>query len=755
MSSQILDGIRIIDLAQGMAGPVAAMMLAESGADVIKVEPPAGDPTRAKSGFAVWNRSKRSLVLDLESDRGRGELANLLQTADVLIHDRGPAAAAEQGLDDVSLGEHYPQLIVCSVPAFPVSHPDADGPAKDTLVLARSGILDEQQAVMRDGPTFLRIPLCSIGAWHLAAAGIVARLIARQRDGRGGPAHTSLLQGALIPMTMHWARAERPSQSFARGMPKNAGDSLFRCGDGQWLHLMANPDASPLMQEAFAEMGEGGVERANARHEAGQMGMSFPNFGANVEALESKPREAWLESLWASDVPVQPCLALGELYFDEQANFNDYVVDVDDPERGKTRQPGHPYTTTPDSRVKGPAPTLGQHTEEILAETPPLGFAGHGESSGKAPLAGLKVLDFGNFLAGPLATMLMADLGAEVIKLEATTGDMMRFSVERVFSGCQRGKRGIALNLKDPETRPIVEELAAWADVVHHNLRYPAARRLRIDYDSLKEINPNLIYCHTSSYGPKGPRADWPGFDQLFQAASGWEYEGAGEGNRPMWHRFGMMDHQNALASLTATLLAVYHRKATGTPQFCTASLLGASILTTSETFVTPDGELAPYPKLDADQMGVSPYHRIFECGDKRWIAVVAESDAEQHGLLQAVGVDAPDQLESAIAGMAQEPVLWSLDQAGVPAAPVRLNQMDAFFSSRGSEQSDLIARYPHAAWGEVEQIGSLWNMGDLPASLDRASPALGEHSREICDEIGIDGKLYEALAKKGLVIGD
>ncbi|MCP4906151.1 MAG: CoA transferase [bacterium] len=754
MSDQILDGIRIIELAQGMAGPVAAMMLAESGADVIKVEGPGGDPTRAKSGFAVWNRSKRSLVLNLETEEGRASLEKLLRSADVLIHDKGPKAAAEKGLDDATLGARHPQLIVCSVPAFPVSHPDADRPAKDTLVLARAGILDEQQAVSREGPTFLRIPLCSIGAWHLAAAGIVARLIARQRDGVGGPAHTSLLQGALIPMTMHWATAERPTQSFARGMPKNAGDSLFRCGDGQWIHLMANPDASPLMREAFAEMGEEGVERANARHEAGQMGMSFPNFGANVEALESKPRQAWLETLWASDVPVQPCLALGELYFDEQANFNDYVVDIDDPEHGRTRQPGHPYSTTPDARVQGPAPTLGQHNEEIFAETPRAGFAVCGSSSGKPPLAGLKVLDFGNFLAGPLATMLMADLGAEVIKLEATTGDMMRFSVERVFSGCQRGKRDIALNLKDSETRPIVEKLAKWADVVHHNLRYPAARRLRIDYDSFKELNPDLIYCHTSSYGPKGPRADWPGFDQLFQAASGWEYEGAGEGNRPMWHRFGMMDHQNALASLTATLLAVYHQRATGTPQFCTASLLGASILTTSETYVGPDGELAPYPKLDSNQMGVSAYHRIFECGDKRWIAVVAESEEEQRAFLGAVGVDTPEGLEAAIGSQAQEPLLWTLEQAGVPVAPLRLDQMDAFYSSRGSEEAGLIARYPHASWGEVEQIGSLWNMGDLPPSLDRASPVLGEHSREICEEIGVDRALYEALEVKGLVIG-
>jgi crotonobetainyl-CoA:carnitine CoA-transferase CaiB-like acyl-CoA transferase len=222
-----------------------------------------------------------------------------------------------------------------------------------------------------------------------------------------------------------------------------------------------------------------------------------------------------------------------------------------------------------------------------------------------------------------------------------------------------------------------------------------------------------------------------------------------------MWHRFGMMDHQNALASLTATLLAVYHRERTGTAQFCTASLLGASILTTSETYVGPDGELAPYPKLDSQQMGVSPFERIFECADKRWIAVAAESAAEQRALVDATGAKTPDGIEAAVCAMAQEPALWLLEQAGVPAEPVRVNQMDPFFASRASADAKLIARYPHLKWGEVVQIGSLWDMGDLPPSLDRASPELGQHSREICEEIGLDMALYDALAAKGSVVGD
>jgi crotonobetainyl-CoA:carnitine CoA-transferase CaiB-like acyl-CoA transferase len=139
--------------------------------------------------------------------------------------------------------------------------------------------------------------------------------------------------------------------------------------------------------------------------------------------------------------------------------------------------------------------------------------------------------------------MLMADLGADVIKVEATTGDPMRWA-DWPFAGCQRGKRTVALDLKSAASRPALEALVMWADVVHHNLRMPAARRLGLDSASLRSINPDLVFCHTSSYGPIGPRADWPGYDQLFQASCGWERAGAGAGNPPMWHRFGFMDHR-------------------------------------------------------------------------------------------------------------------------------------------------------------------------------------------------------------------
>ena len=146
--------------------------------------------------------------------------------------------------------------------------------------------------------------------------------------------------------------------------------------------------------------------------------------------------------------------------------------------------------------------------------------------------------------------MLLADLGADVIKLESSTGDQMR-GVEWSFVGCQRGKRSVAHRPEVAARRgPRSKRSIRWADIVHHNLRMPAAHRLGVDYESVKAVNPDIVYCHTSSYGPRGPRADWPGYDQLFQSSCGWEVAGAGEGNPPMWHRLGFMDHQCALSSV-------------------------------------------------------------------------------------------------------------------------------------------------------------------------------------------------------------
>ena len=543
----------------------------------------------------------------------------------------------------------------------------------------------------REGPVFLRFPFGSWCAVYLSAIGILARLIQRDRGGAaGGPAHTSLAQGALVPTMMHWARAETPGPMFAWGLPKDLIPSMFEAGDGTWIHLMRNADVdSPLMVQAFAELGEEGVAAANAAFS----GMATPGISqlrGEPGGLLDQAGPGVARGLLGER---HPCTAFGAVrrHPGRRAGPGERLR-----HRGGRPGPGEghsgrhavlhrtPFPGDRSGAVTGPAHPRGvgrRRRERGSAAN----SAGDGDGAAvpaaaavRAPLEGLRVLDLGNFLAGPLGPMLLADLGADVIKVEATTGDKMR-NVQRVFAACQRGKRGVALDLKSPAARPALEALVAWADVVHHNLRMPAARKLGLDYESLRAINPDVIYCHASSYGPKGERADWPGYDQLFQASAGWEVLGGGEGNHPMWFRFGFMDHLCAMGSTVATLLAVYHRDRTGTAQFVTGSLLGGGVLTNSETFLQDGGLAASADPLDHEQMGLSAGYRLYALADG-WIALCATEDGQLERACAVGRGRRPDRAgRRRLAGASCDTTLAALHEAGVPCEPVKLDQGEAF----------------------------------------------------------------------------
>lgn len=748
--ASVLSGLRVVDLGDTLATAAATLVLAEAGADVVMAEPPGGFDLRRRPGFRTWGRSKRSVIVDVETDEGLGELDELLAGADVLVHALGPSRAASRGLDGASLAERHPELVVSSVLAWPANHRLADAPVDDITMLAHLGILDEQEGG-REGPIYVRFPLGSWPAAWLAVIGIMSRLIERGRCGRTGPAHTSLAQGALIPMMMHWSRAETPSDFLSVGMPKNdMRTPLFECSDGRWVHSMPpNADDTPLMKEVFEEMGAARVAKENEGATDSEPG-GFPNWGANRAAYRRRPADAWLQNLWDHDIPAQEAAPFGSILSDGQARVNGYVVGIDDPSEGRIAVPGLPLTLDPPARVAHPAPALGDGRSGAAAPASPEATATR-RQPGRGPLAGLKVLDFGNFLAGPLGPMLLADLGATVVKVEATTGDPMRF-VDWPFAGCQRGKRAVALDLKSPETRPVVDALLRWADVVHHNLRLPAARRLGLDADAVRAVNPDAIFCHVSSYGPTGPRADWPGYDQLFQATCGWEMMGAGEDNPPMWHRFGFMDHLCAMSSVAATLLAVYQQDRTGAATDVAASLLGAGAMTNSETFLRSDGTLAEVPMLDQQQTNVGPGQRILETADG-WIAVSAVDSAAVDALCTVTGAADPSALPAAARSHGAADLVARLVAAGVAAAVVRREQRYPFFDDPDHTAAGMVATYPHPEWGRFEQPGSPWWFDNQEVVLDRAPPVLGQQTVEVLTEVGVDAATIASLLENGSAV--
>lgn len=740
----MLEGYRVVEIGAGLAPSIATLLFAELGAEVIRIEPAKGDPQRGTAAFAIRNRSKRHLAIDLDTPDGRAALEELLGDADLLVHALSGPLREGLGLSDGELAQRFPRLVVARIAAFPAGHPLADLPLNDMLVLGAAGVLDEQAAVRRDGPVYLRLPVGSWGAAYLAAAGALAKLLARDRGGvDGGSVETSLVQGALTSLAMHWYRAESPSKSLMDGLSKHVEPALFRCADDVWVHLMANCDQVPLMADGLAGLPQ---DLRQPIPPDSTYAIMFPHLPGNRAVFAAYTSDEWLQALWAADIPVQRVERLGRLYADEHARENGFVVDVEDPVFGATVQPAVPLQLDPPAMPRGPAGAALSRVSWATPTYPPVPPI-RLPAPANAPLAGLRIIDFGNFLAGPFAMMLAADLGADVVKVEAVSGDQMRW-IDWGFNGCQRNKRAMALQLKDPRATEVVRRLVAGADAVHHNLRMPAARKLGLSPEALFAINPRLVYCHVNSYGSCGERRDWPGYDQLFQALSGWEAEAAGEGNPPVWMRFGMMDHHTGMASLFGTLAALRQRDLTGEGAFVSAPLMAASMMTMSEVLMKSDGSLTPFERLDAQQTGISPRERLYHCRDG-WIALSCPDDQAWDALLAQLGDDA----EHGFSSLTQADALALAAAKGALAVAVRQNQKEDFLDDPDMIAAGLTARYPHPRFGTLEQVGSFWTFGGQPCEMRTAAPILGQDTRSLLTELGFEPGEIEKMVADGLVL--
>ena len=723
-STDILNKVKVLDLGRGHAASKAAGYLRQAGAQVAKAELAGRPSALSELERALWDAGKTQV--SLAGAGPRGWLQTQLAEVDVVVHDFLPAEAASLGLDRAGAEAAHSRLIVLSVSGWPVGHPLEAEPVDDILALAEAGVLDEQSAVGREGPVYLRFPLGGAHAAYLGAIGVLARLYARARTGRGGAVGVSLVQGALVPMMMHWSQAERTTSSVALGSPKHNVVSLFQCSDGLWVHVMGPLGSVPEVRVALDAMDPQERARLNGLY-ADHPVKYMEDHGACEAVLKTRPRDEWLELVWQADIAAQPVLTAGTLLSDPQATANGLVEEAQHPQLGRLRRSAFPV------QVEAPvASGPGGAVQPAML---------------RYPLEGLRVLDCGNFLAGPLGAMILGDLGAEVIKLEASSGDPMR-RIEWAFNGCQRNKRALALQLKDPRSKPVLERLVRWADVVHHNQRLPAAERLGLGREDVRILNPAAVYCHISSYGAAGARRHWPGFDQLFQAASGWELEGAGEGNSPTWHRFGMMDHLCALSSVLGVLLALLARDAGRQGGSVAASLLGAS-LDSLETALGEDGRPRPTAKLDGRQLGVSAFRRLYQCADG-WVALAArksELDASAAETLSDVAV-----MEQHLLGLPVNAALAYLQGLGAPARQVRLDNRDRFFADDGNRLNGLVSDLAHPVYGRLRAPGRFFDFGDLDVRLDRAPPLPGQHSREVLDELGFAAAEIETLIKTGVV---
>lgn len=785
-----LDGIRVLDLTSGTAA-LGILLLAEQGADVIKVEPPGGDPFRHYEGYKVWTRSRRSVTVDLKSDAGRAAFGALARTADVVVDSFRPGVTERLGIDHVTLRAANPRLITCSVPGYPVGHRAQHRPGYDALIQAASGQQWEQPG-WRAGPIFLPMPMPSSGMIWLVASGILAALHARATTGEGQHVQTSLLQGAWLYTTQLWQDTAAGDSAYYGMMSKTDPPGvhqpmIFEVADG-WIHLSVMSGLTP--KASIDEIL--GLEPLPPETFAGLTPIQAHTIVANRqrEAFRTWTRDELVATLVANNHAAEAIVEPEDQFRHPQLIANQMVVTVDDPDLGPTTQLGVPVHLlgTPGA-ITGGQPRCGEHNAEVwgsvglaadeiaaitvASDAPPrvatpirsMGdatvrvdpLATPGEPRG--PLAGLTLLDFGQYLAGPFGPMILGDLGMDVIKVEPVTGDGMRLGGAPFF-GCQRGKRDIAINLKDPEGLALAKELIARADVVHHNMTKGTAARLGLDYEACRAVNPDVIYCNTYAYGLEGPLSEFGGLDPLYQASAGLEYEvgGVQHGHPPLYYRFGMCDAANAMLSVVGVLAAIVHRDRTGEGQELWTSLMDGGAWHASDVLLRADGTPSSRPKTDVGQHGFAPEYRLYETQDW-WIQVAALRPEQWQALVAVLGV--PDDADRStvvgqleVAFRTRTAINWSraLDDAGVPnEVPIQTEGGHRPLYDADAERLGLVVQYDHPIVGRMRQFGELINFSATPARVFGPPPRVGEHTLEILDEMGRGADAHR-LAEAGVV---
>lgn len=810
----VLDGLRVLDLSRGISGPMATMLLTDHGADVVRIERPGNDPFREQPGYHAWNRGKRSAVLDLKDAADLETFRRLAANADVVIESFAPGKAEALGVGYATLAAANPRLIHCSITGYGRDNAHANRPGYDALVAARTGLQWEQrgwaggsaphlagkpplfpdfeidyerlQGPPREGPVFPASRFPSLGAAYAAAVGISAALRAREVTGRGQHVETSLLQGALAAGVMAYGMAENlEAPHFMSWIgDSRAPKGLFECKDGRWIH------AWPPNPRFVLSAAEGDTLNATPdltlREDPERIGLGVEEifvldhyWEPMAEAVKKFTADEWTEAGAVAGVCVQKIRSPEEGLTDPLLMADGIVTELDDPELGPIRAVGVLYNLdTSPGAVRGPAPRVGEHTEAIRAEAAALpapgDAAGAKPDAARAleggPLAGIRVLDFGLAVAGPYGTQVLSDLGAEVIKVNALYDWYWHSS--QIAMCCNRGKRSLAIDLKHARAGQILDKLLESADVVMHNMRYPAAKKLGIDWETLRERYPRLVYCHTRGF-EHGPREGLPGNDQTGACLAGveWEDGGCGRGGKPMWSLTNMGDTGNGFLAAIAICQALYEREKTGRGQWCETAIVNAQLFSASHAIARPDGSPIDRPQLDAMQTGLSAGVRLYETADE-WLCLSLVEDAHWAALADALGLDdlregrrfgtraaraADDDAVSALVAEAVRKekgrdVFTKLDAAGVPCELALGDAAIGLWSDARLVEDELVAAYDHRMVGRLGHPGLAVQFSETRTRVQGPPLLVGEHTRELLGELGFDAAAIDGLFEAGAV---
>jgi crotonobetainyl-CoA:carnitine CoA-transferase CaiB-like acyl-CoA transferase len=793
-----LDGIvRVLDLSErSPAAAIAGMVLADLGAEVIRVEPEGGDPLRVLAGARIWLRGQKSVIVGAAQMRS-GEWEALRNSADVILDTAQLWTQKPAGLLD-GFGRDRRQIIAVltayprTVAELSSSDRGASYPVCGELIEAQYGMQHFQEGG-RQGPVFLGWPHATYGAAWMLEIGILSALFERERTGLGQTVTTSLLDGAAILQNARWLGGDKlgPALQTSSAITTRHANlrivvGLFECADGIWIQVHTGP------RGAFDRMLKVVGREDLAMENAGPHVLAIPlepaiakDFWGHLDrTFKTNTSDYWRQTLAKADVCCMPALQPGDALWLNQMEANGLVDILPDGQRrlGKLVK----YERTP-IEIGREIPAPGDHNALLLANGNGKATNGDGVTTANGepprhttlpakrigPLDGIVILDFGTYMAGPFANRLFADLGARVIKVEEYGGDPMRGPQLRLLLGVHRGKESIAIDLKSAEGRAIIHDLVRKADVVHNNMRFGAMDRIGMGLEELRALNPRLIYCHSSGYGNAGEWSRLPTFEPLHSALTGMLCRTGGDGNPPA-HYLTHMDYGCGLTSCAMVIAALIERERSGLGQYLEVPQTGAGLLAMSDVHGHKESKSETFP-LDHDQRGHAPTNALYRTADG-WIVIACYSDREWGGVRRGLGIadtqwppyaqarqerlaesTAARTIEAALTLLTTAAALRRLGAEGVPCTSPVTFEPEELIADPALRTRGVVVAEQHYDAGEVFEVGHTVRFGSANAISLRPVPVTGQHSVEILRELGrgeaeidrlIMGKVVNAVGR-------
>jgi len=788
--SKVLDGIRVLEIAEGWsAAALCGRLLAEFGAEVIKIETAEGDLLRRRKPLAPCGESydiqlvaanKKSVCIDPALAEDGERLAALRDSADVIVEDS--LFAAEHGFRAAfdQLRKSNPALILCSISPFGQSGPLSGFTGNELIAQAMSGMM-VTTGFPGDSPTRIGISLGQHASGIIAGIAVLAALCQRVDNGTGQEIDISVhdcLLNYLATFLPGFITTGKNPKRIGNLHPIAAPWNSYQAKDG-WVIICTGSDAQWV---ALAKIiGRDELAQDVRFTTQDQRIASNADIDAIINQWVADKNIADISRLLeAVNIPAGPILTVEALLADEQVSARNMCVKLKHPKGGEVYATGPLFnmTVTP-GEISRPAPLLAEHTAAIAVQAPERRNKSEAmQRTTRRALEGIRVLETGVYTGGPLAARLLANLGAEIIKVEPPLkGDPLRdfgCKIEGdayIYFINNYSKKSITLDTNKMEGKALFLELVQRCDVLVENFAPGALDRWGLGYSRLKEANPSLIYCSASGFGWTGPLGKKRAFDTIGQARGGVLSQTGYPGGPPTKAGASIADVSLALTGALAAVAALYHRKRTGEGQFIDVAMYDILVWMTAEFWPLHfNGEKIPQ-RMGNAHFRHAPYN-TYPAKDGL-VAIAAETDKQWNSLLgildcgplkdgarfaSAEGRVTHRAEVDALVGdwvksLAARQVVDRCQAVGVPAGPV-LELSDIASHPHVRARQMLIEVALHAGHSQkIKLLGCPMKLSASPAEVHQSAPRLGEHNKEIyCELLGHAPAQLDAWKSQGLV---